>query len=321
MSELPQSPPIDSILASNTRLETELDPLSLVAVTSTFYPDWYPGKLLDSIHTGKVRGDAAIGTFISAKQHGFQMIVVDGGSCREFIEELEVHGIASQLQEEKGLGPARRQGLLAASQLSGAEFLYLLEPEKTSLVESMPDIAQTMRLENVDIAVPAREPTLFHHTYPDYQYGSESDGNGRINRFLHKKGITLDDQNFDWFFGPKVIRNVPEVVALFMRKYEMIGEWPENLRGFSDPERYGNALWYPVFNALLDPNFKVITVEVPFEYPSIQKENEMRNAATDILRRQSQKLGLLLAAREFYRFIMQNQPEMKQLSRLRRNTS
>jgi hypothetical protein len=98
------------------------------------------------------------------------------------------------------------------------------------------------------------------------------------------------DEDLDMIFGPIAFRNSPEVLDLFMKVYEFTGDSRSGLGQYIDPEKYSDTLLYPIINALHN-GLRVVSVEIPFKYPSLQKQNEEINPQKD--KRRAQKFGLL----------------------------
>lgn len=57
-----------------------IDPKSIAVVTTTYYPNWYPGEARYPQIADKLRGDLAIKSAQAAKEQGLQMIFVDGSA-------------------------------------------------------------------------------------------------------------------------------------------------------------------------------------------------------------------------------------------------
>lgn len=70
------------------RIESEEDirPESIAIATSTFYPKY--GEE-DPKSVDNVRGNLALNSFTEAKEAGYVLVVVDGGSSLKWKEELE----------------------------------------------------------------------------------------------------------------------------------------------------------------------------------------------------------------------------------------
>ena len=63
---------------------------------------------------------------------------------------------------------------------------------------------------------------------------------------------------------------------------------------FLDPEELSNASFFPIILALRK-KLKVLSVEIPFSYPKLQKENEeIGSREYFVEKRKNQMLGLLL---------------------------
>ena len=79
---------------------------SVVIVTLTYYD---LGKESD-----RCRAELAKGMINDAIKFGYTIVVVDGGSSEEFLDEIKGYGANVFVEEEKGMGNARRQGFREA---------------------------------------------------------------------------------------------------------------------------------------------------------------------------------------------------------------
>jgi len=103
-----------------------------------------------------------------------------------------------------------------------------------------------------------------------------------------------DTGEFDMFFGPKAFYNTAKIKSLFMKKYSFKIEKSSAKPGFFDLEDYSNSLYFPVVLALLK-GYKVKSVEIPFKYPKIQKENEEKGSRNLFIeKRENQRLSLII---------------------------
>lgn len=261
----------------------------------TFYPKWYKGKLRTLAHTDKVRGDLALEFIKKASGLGYRVVVVDGKSSRSF--RLELKNFSDiKLIKRRGYkrSPAKRQAFQAASKFPEVKVIIAVEPEKVSLIDSVQTISQPILDGSADIVIPKRNQKLFEETYPDYMYQSETEGNFIYNQLLKShKLLKKGGEDLDVMFGPRVLSNVPEVLSLFLKKYHL----PFNNQtkvDFFDPEEYSNTQFFPVILALRK-RLSTKSVEIPFYYLKLQKDNETIGARDLFIeKRRSQKLSLLL---------------------------
>lgn len=265
------------------------NPESIVVVTAIFYPRWYEGEPRKPLTADKVRGDLTIKTLVAARNQGFQLALVDGGSSEEFRKTLNGLGITFQMQREKGpAGPARRQALEFAQNLRGARVLCQTEPEKVSVIFDCLGLASIPILEDeADIVIPRRDEASFS-TYPEYQAKSEKRANRLYNKILRAHGLLgKNDPDLDFWFGLRVFANKPEVVKLFREQYEF-RRTPTALHKIVKPDAYSNVIFFPIV-AALDKGLRVKTVEVPYRHPpeqtEFEKENLEFNRKRDIQRR------------------------------------
>src|SRR3989344_7286012 len=198
------------------------DPSCVAITLSTCYPKWYRGKLQSIKHTDKIRGDLAFELLHKANQLGYQVVVVDARSSRSFRKELSLLlrvKIVNRTSIKRS--PAKRLAFKLASKLEGVRVIVYTDPEKVSFVSRrIPYVTNPIIEDRADIIVPKRNPELFKSTYPNYQFGSEMEGNRLYNEQLKMNNLQHPhDDELDMFFGPKVFRNEPNIVNLFMKQY------------------------------------------------------------------------------------------------------
>lgn len=243
--------------------QTESRRASVAFALITFYPYWYPGPLKDIKNIDKIRGDLALEFIIKAKSQGHHVIVVDGKSFNSFHEALgNIPGITVLRRESDAMIPAKRLAYRAAARISEVRVIVASEPEKVSLLDSIERLIKPIQEEKADVVVPRRNPVLFRETYPNFQYASESKGNVLYNQKLRDaKLLAKESEDLDIFFGPRIFRNTPEVLRILS---DQRLETSTSFEGFA----------LPVAIALAK-RLRVQSVEVPFRYPQIQKENEL----------------------------------------------
>lgn len=272
------------------------EPNSIAFALITFYPKWYKGKLKKISHTDKIRGDLALEFIKKAIVKNYQVIVVDGNNPKNYREELIKLKEKIKIINRKSLqsSSAKRQAFIAASRLSNVKVIIATEPEKTSLIDSIPAITTPILEEKADIVVAKRNNKLFQQSFPDYMYYSETEGNRLYNKQL-KLHILLSNQDdeLDMFFGPRAFANTSKNLKLFTRNYlNSVKNIPQ--KAFFDPERYSNAIFFPIVAALKE-GLRVISVEIPFIYPESQKINENVGAKEFFVeKRRIQKSSILL---------------------------
>lgn len=288
--------------------ESKLRPESIAVVELTLYPSWYPGVVESIGDTDKVRGDLALQSIAAGLTNGYSMVVADGGSSAAFQEKLSGSPeITFVRRQEPGRGAGRRQGFLVASEIDGVKAILRVEPEKVSIVqEYAPQIVLPILKGEADIVVPKRNPTLHQSTYPAYQWESEVATNRKYNDLLHKTRLLPRDQSLDMFFGPFAFRNDPQILQLFLEKYEFTLISSTGIRKYAQPENWSAGYFFPVVKALYQ-GLRVVSVEVDFQYPEIQRRNEETTAEGSLDRfiahRASQKWGLLDELIHFIRYL------------------
>lgn len=291
---------------------TSLIPSSITLTLITYYPRWYRGKLQSIKHTDKIRGDLALDFIHKSQKAGYQIVIVDGRSSNSFRRELagfeNVHVINRRNVKRS---PSRRQGFKIATKLPGVQVIVVTEPEKISLLENLPALVKPILGGSADIVIPKREPVLFQKTYPGFQFESEKEGNILYNEYLTLFGFLPNKkEELDLFFGPRIFRNERKTLSLFLKHYYFrIGSF-EFRHEFLDPEELSNAMFFPIILAL-KRGLKVKSVEIPFSYPALQKENEESgNRELFEEKRRSQRLGLLVELMHFINYL-ENRPHSR----------
>lgn len=285
--------------------ELEFDPKSIVIAATTRYPNWHRGKSLDLSNTDKVRGDLAIQTIDEAIKHNYTVVINDGESSSEFKAELVKHGIVVLERSGKSRATARRQLIEYSSHVPGVRVIVRTEPEKVSLVENcIPQLADPILKNEADVVVPKRRQDLFSSSYPNYMYKSEIYANKKYNDILHEFKILPSEEELDFFFGPVVFSNKPNILKFFLESFDVrLKKEPViGARKYLDPQDFSNPQILGVVKALY-MGIKVKSIEVPFRYPITQKENELINKASFMHKRKRQKWETLDDLVEFIGYL------------------
>jgi glycosyltransferase involved in cell wall biosynthesis len=212
---------------------------SKVAIaTTTFYKD----TLAD-----KNRSTLALNLAQEAKKEGYELIVVDGGSSDEFLENLRSTGAHLFKENKGGMGVGRRQAIREAL-TSQKPVLAWVEPEKGPYISQIAKTARPILMGEADLVVPRRESL---DSYPTAQRYGEPLGNTALKN--------LTGLDIDYFFGPKTWHN--QMTPYFLNY---------------DGKPYGD-LWdsilFPLFNMARD-NRRIKSIDVVYEHPSVQKTDE-----------------------------------------------
>jgi len=268
-----------------TRTETKtpevLKEKGVIAIaTTTFYPDWNGDSGYEKT-SQKVRGDIALATIEEAKKHGYQLIVVDGGSSQAFKERLSSLGVEFSNQVELGMSSGRQQAFKEAADLKGVQVIVWTEPEELSIIrDCLPEAVVPILTGEADIVIPKREEKSFA-TYPSYQVEYEKRANRLWNAILRKQGLLpKHSEDLDVWFGPKFFKNSPEILELFLAKYE-----------FKKGER------------ALDSRLKVTGVKVRYVHPKEQTAIELENIAEFSKKRDIQFKDIIVTTIHFIRLL------------------
>lgn len=280
-------------------LEAESDRPSVVVGSSTFYKNWYPGDIITEADTDKIRGDLAIESLGKAVSNGYRVIDIDGGSSEDFKIALSEKGVQVVDQKEAGYSASRRQGNALALEYN-PKAVFSVEPEKPSLMDSIDLLAQPILDGKADIVFAKRDQAAFD-TYPPVQSGFEQEANKLANDILRKHRLLPEDSpDLDWWMGSRMIKNDPEVLDLFEKKYDF-----RKFDGLIDKtinlELWPNSLYLPVVAALAK-GLRVVSVPVHYVHPLFMKESETGVKEFD-RKREVQFKGIIIAMIEAVRKI------------------
>lgn len=285
-----------------------INPQEIAIVLITYYPKWYKGVLRSIKHTDKVRGDLALEFLKKATKDGYQIVLVDGKSSKTFRQELtNFESIKLLRRRSKKRSPNKRMAIKLATKLENVKVIILSEPEKTSLLDFIPEITKPILEGNADIVCPKREQKHFKSSYPDYMYEFETEGIKIYNEALFAHGLlTSETADMDNFFGPRIFRNEKQIVNLFLSRYIFRTSKYVLDSKLMGPDEHSNVQAFPIIQAL-KKHMKVVSVEIPFVYPRLQKENEEAAAQdTFVEKRKLQRLSLLVDLFHFLSFLDKN---------------
>lgn len=114
--------------------------------------------------------------------------------------------------------------------------------------------------------------------------------------------LSAGTAELDLFFGPRIFHNDSKIMNFFLRQfYFRIGSH-EFRHEILDPEELSNATFFPIILALKH-GLRIQSVEIPFSYPELQKENEeIGNRGLFEEKRRSQRLRLLVELMHFINY-------------------
>src|SRR3990167_8382447 len=246
----------------------------IAVVLITRYPKWRAGKG-NINNTDKVRGDLALKTIEEALKLGCSVVLADYGSSKKFKKELlKFQGLVLTHRRSSKRSKGRRLAIKTAVKIPGIEAVVLTEAEKVSLItDCLNQVVAPIIQGKADIVILKRNEKLFKETYPNYMYESEIEGNETFNEELKSHKLINPHESFDMFFGPRVFKNDKKILAIFMKEYIFKVDHLAFPKWYFDAEELSNTNFFPAV-AALRKGYKVISVEVPFKYPHIQKLNE-----------------------------------------------
>jgi hypothetical protein len=263
--------------------------------TATFYPGWKPlpeGATRSKEDVAGLRGDLAIQMIARAKEQGFQIGVVDGGSSDEFKTVLEDRfGVVTSEERQRGMSPSRRQAFTEVSSMEDVKVVAWTEPEKISVVDNLIKAAKPILEGEADVVVPRRDTEAFA-TYPDYQADWENRANHDYNSLLKEAGLLPDDaEEIDAWFGVRLMKNDPDIIKIFTHPWELDQSEQKYDNGKMDPELWPNAIFLPVVAVLwrdkaLGQSPRVVSVPVDYRHPAEQTAMEQNSPAFEAKREQ-----------------------------------
>lgn len=103
-----------------------------------------------------IRAELAKKTVKETAKFGYEILVVDGGSSENFLEEIKKRGAKVFQQTEKGIGNSRRQVNREAYQTQ-KEIVVWMEPEKHSFISDIEGAVQPILNAEADIIIPRRK--------------------------------------------------------------------------------------------------------------------------------------------------------------------
>lgn len=244
----------------------------VIVTTTTFYKNPGPGG------KDKVRFDLVCNLVRLAVDDSHIVVIVDDSPDPQVKRELERFGACVVPQSEKGMGPGRRQVWREARLLVSPDVSAILwtEPEKPDIIRSIGSMVSRMREQNAHAAIPSRSLESWK-TYPSFQRETEQIA-GLVYNYLYPSGTTP----FDPMFGP----------VCFL---------PSELPYFTEfkPEEFGLPDTYVQHYApilMRSRGRRVISVEVVFIYPPVQRDEEETTKATEMIEKRFWQARQLIAA-------------------------
>lgn len=213
-----------------------------VAIATTTWYDF-------NSKSDKVRAEIAKRTFSKAKELGYLIIAIDGGSHSDFINEIKSLGVKVSPQKEKGLGSSRRQAFKEAYE-SGKEIIIWTEPEKESFIPEIEKVIKPILENKADVVIPKRKSLS---TYPIAQQYIESFGNAFWKE--------LTSTNLDMWGGMRVLKR--DLCKYFIDYNGEYGDKWENLL-------------LPIMNMIVDKK-RVLSIDINYIHPLEQTKIEQNN--------------------------------------------
>lgn len=282
---------------SVVKKERILNAEKIVIATNFLYTNYKPlveGQSRQDGDTDGIRGDLALELLNKTLDNGVRVVACDGGSSDEFLSTLEQvkdKGLTVVKSEIPGRAPQRRKAFETAALLPNSKVIVYTQSEKVSLIDHLAEISKPILEGKADVVIPKRKPELFNQTYPKYMRQSELRVNKTYDWLMKRAGFMAKGESFDWFFGPVVFRNDPEIVDLFLRQYSIVGSIRSRIGAQTDPEKNSGNHYFPIIEALFNRK-EVLSVEVPFVYPESQFKNETSPEAIERFRQRRKQDGV-----------------------------
>lgn len=271
---------------------------TIALVTSTLYKNWYPEKFNRKFQIDKMRGDLALRMLSRAQFYKLKVVVIDNGSSDVFIEKVKKLNIHKLVTNFSGtFSAARREGYKIASIIPKVKVIVWIEPEKANLInKSLIEASKIVENGMADIVIPRRSKQALQ-SLPPFQKKSEITGNNQIRKILQRE-LNKNVPNFDIFFGPKIFSNKPQILDLFLLKFE----YKESLNNENVPplEQWLNAICFPIILAIIN-DYKVKDFEVDYIHSKIQTKIEKGNIIFD-KKRVIQRNSLIKGVKELLRY-------------------
>jgi|SRR3989344_3507094 len=204
----------------------------------------------------KVRSEISLETVKTARQYGYEINIVDGGSSREITNTYKRYGANVIKQEGKTMGGSRRQAISKCIEGS-KDIIVWMEIEKVGIIKYLSELAKPIIWREADMVIPKRKSLK---SYPKAQQYAEPLGN-----LLWK---TLTGEELDIWFGPKLFN---QEISQYFLNYN--GEYGDKW----------DSTMIPVMNAFYDGK-KIINYVINYEHPKKQKKVEEGNLELDLKR-------------------------------------
>jgi hypothetical protein len=247
----------------------------LCVITQTYY---------GTDETSKVRQKLALDFFANAKKLGLKIMVVDGGSNEDFlnqvredyantVELLSESDIPKEDKDETrkvGMGTGRRYGFSQAFKDENTKYFLWSEPEKSDLltVDNLRNMLASLKTGEVDVTVPKR---LLKESMVPIQAWLESWANKIAAKLLAEKKHQKLNKNIeevqrplDLWFGPKVFNR--KGAEFFLHYRSNLNKWDSIIAPASNAEVAG---------------LSVNSADVIYNYDLSQIKNEVGNSVID----------------------------------------
>ena len=196
-----------------------------------------------------IRRELAKKTILTAKELGYGVIVVDAGSDKEFLQELEKKGIKIANRLLHNAGSQKRQAIEEAYKTE-KKAIVITEPEKIDLLTHLVKAAEPVLKDYADIVIPKRNSLA---SYPTAQQYAEPLGNA-----FFKELTNLD---LDIWFGPQIWKR-EHVHYFFEYDGTDIEDWQ----------------YFPILKAIKEGK-KIVSVNIDYTHPKEQTEIEEHDLA------------------------------------------
>ncbi len=280
-------------------LKEFVDPKSVAVATITSYPGWKGDVYLKT--SNEIRGNEALKAIGEATSKGYLVTTVDRDSSEIWLNQARLLGANIFRQQYLTSSGARRQVFKEVSLLNGIKIICWTEPEKASFTSVFHEALLPIARMEADIVVPKRDEEALK-TYPDYQVAIENRANKLWNSILRKHNLlSKNDEELDVWFGPKIFRNDPKILSLFMATYDLENANTAYHKDV-DPESWANTVTTPIIAALYE-GLIVKSVTIHYTHPEEQTKLEQIEKTTFEKKRLLQFKSIVSSTINYIRYI------------------
>jgi hypothetical protein len=192
------------------------------------------------------RAELALKMIANAIKHGYEVVLVDGGSPVELKREFAKTGAKVFEQAKPGMGNSRRQAFQECIATKKPVIAYV-DPEKFSYIDELHRTVEPIAIGAADMVIPCRRSM---ETYPTAQRYNEP--------FINSFWKDLTHTSYDVSFGPKTFKK--ELASYFLNYHGEYGDkW--------------DAIYVPILD-VLHHGHRIAEVTIDYIHPKDQTHVE-----------------------------------------------